>query len=120
MEWMGNSLKIHWQFFFLKKGDRYNKLLIVIKFVKKKKIFVHENILNNSKWKKILVVIYLAALGLSWGMKPSHPVVCGISVPWLGIELACPVLEGGLSTNGPPRSPPKQKQFLKKTKLWLF
>ena len=32
-------------------------------------IFVHENILNNSNWKKILVVIYLAALGLSWGMQ---------------------------------------------------
>ena len=113
MEWMGNSLKIHWQFFFLKKGDRYNKLLIVIKFVKKKKkrFLCMKTYWTIQNEKKILVVIYLAALGLSWGMKPSHPVVCGISVPWLGIELACPVLEGGLSTNGPPRSPPKQNNF---------
>ena len=60
---MGNSLKIHWQFFFLKKEDRYNiansyKICL-------KQILVHENILNNSKRKKFLVVIYLAALGLS-------------------------------------------------------
>ena len=35
----------------------------------------------------------------------SCPTECGILVPWLGIELASPALEGRFLTTGPPRSP---------------